>query len=262
MFSINENCLEMDFEYLKMVLNDFTIKQLFVINWLNNSLDININNRSSTILYLLLQFYDEDMKIWTPLKVEQALMAIGELEFLNRMEEKKLDGILRTYLISEKCSNNFVQPYINKCCGSNLKMIVGRNITVFNNSESYIATTRDGYCEACKRKYSHNFFIEDKQKFVTYESIVNSELIYFGGDYAYEKFLIKWLSNCILYLHSGFENFAKCYNETRKSMRSNFNSDTENLSPTRIQDFWFLYNFVILSFFYTNKRMLKIPHSW
>ncbi|CAM2728125.1 unnamed protein product [Rotaria socialis] len=251
----------MDFEYFRMVLNDFTMKELLIINWLDNNLDKSINDRQSKILYLLLEFCDDDMKEWTILKVEQALMAINELGFLNRNEEKKLDICLRTYLRSEKCSNIIVTPFVKICCGSRLNMSTGRNITVFNNNNSYIATIMTGYCEECKRKYSHNYFIEDKQKFVTHESILDSQIVYLGGEYAYEKTLIKLLSNSILYLHSGFENFTKCYNETKNSNTNNLDSNEGNLSPTRLQDFWFLYNFVTFSFFYANSEQLKIPSS-
>jgi hypothetical protein len=77
--------------------------------------------------------------------------------------------------------------------------------------------------------------------------------VYFGGEYAYEKPLIKWLSNAILYLHSGFENFCKCYNETRKATHNNLDYNEGSLSPTRMQDFWFLY---------TKSTELRIPFSW
>ena len=39
-----------DFDYLKIVLDDFTLKQLFVINSLDNKLDKNIPGRNAKIL--------------------------------------------------------------------------------------------------------------------------------------------------------------------------------------------------------------------
>lgn len=261
-FLIFESCLEMDFEYLRIVLNDFTMKQLFVINWLNNKLNDSIGNRSTKILHLLNEYCPNDLKGWTALKVDQALMAISELGFLNRDEEKKLNDNLYAYLNSEKCSNNILRPCIETCCGSRLKMSPGRNITVFNNNQSYIAMLPIGDCERCRRKYSHNYFLENKQKFITNESIFDKQVMYFGGGYGYEKSFIKWLSNSILYLHSGFENFAKCYNETKKLACTSLQSGEESLSPTRLQDFWFLYNYIVFSFFYTDVKILRIPDSW
>ena len=252
----------MDFEYLHMVLNDFTMKQLLSVNWFNNNLDANIDNRQSKILYLLKEYFDEDLKGWTTLKVEQALMAIEEIGLLGRNEEKKLEMCLLTYLKSEKCSNTIVTPFVEVCCGESLSKSIGRNISVFSNDKSYNATLMDGHCVRCKRKYSHNYYIEERQKFVTYESVLESKIMYFGGDYAYEKPLINYLSNSILYLHSGFENFTKCYNETKKSHPNDIYCNQENLSPTRLQDFWFLYNFITFSFFYGDSKILKIPRSW
>jgi hypothetical protein len=261
-FLISENCLEMDFDYLKIVLNDFTLKQMFIINWFNNNLDKNIQDRHSKILHLLRRCCDEDLKEWTTLKLEQALMAINELGFLSRNEEKELNASLCSYLTVGKYANTIAEPYVQKCCSIKLDMNIGRNITVFSINNSYSGAVMNGYCQICKRKYSHNYFINDKKKFVTYESMFNSHLIYLGGEYAYEKSLIKWLSNSILYLHSGFENFSKCYNETRKTTCDNLDHNEGDMSPTRIQDFWFLYNFVTFSFFYTNKKILKIPLGW
>jgi hypothetical protein len=141
-------------------------------------------------------------------------------------------------------------------------MKIGRNITVFNIKNSYPATLINGVCHVCGKKYSHNYFTDGKEKFVVYESIFDSHFVYLGGEYGYEKSLIKLLSNAILYLHSGFENFSKCYNETKNSTCNNLDDDEGNLSPTRIQDFWFLYNFITFSFFYINKKTLKIPFTW
>ena len=252
----------MDFDYLKAVLHDFTLKQLFVIHWLHNKLDKNMHDRSAKVLHLLRIHQNEELNEWTTLKIEQALMAIDELGFLNQNDEKYLAEDLCTYLTEEKCSNVILEPYVNKCCGNRLKMNTTRKITVFGIDNLYTAAIINGVCHICKRKYSHNYFIDGEEKFVTTESIFGSSLVYMGGDYGYDKSLIKWLSNSVLYLHSGFENFCKCYNETRKWTCNNPSSNEENISPTRLQDFWFLYNFVIVSFFYTDRTAIKIPSSW
>ena len=252
----------MDFDYLKVVLNDFTMKQVFVIHWLHNNLDKNMHDRNARILHLLQMHLNDELNGWTTLKIEHALMAIDELRFLNKNDEKQLAEDLCTYLTKEKCSNVILQPYVNKCCDSRVKKNIGRKITVFGINNIYTTTIINGVCHTCKRKYSHNYFIEDEEKFVTTESIFGPSLVYMGGDYGYEKSLIKWLSNSILYLHSGFENFCKCYNETRKWTCNDRSSNEENISPTRVQDFWLLYNYVIVSFFYTDKTVIKIPSSW
>jgi hypothetical protein len=257
------NDLEMDFDYLKIVLNDFTLKQLFIINWLDNNLDKNLQHRNEKILRLLSEHCNESLHDWTALKIGQALMAINELGFLNQSEIKKLDSTLCTYLLIEKCPNTIVKPFVKECCDKKLDMKLERNITIFTISKSYPATMMNGTCNVCRRKYSNNYYIDGKQKFVTYESIFGNELVYFGGAYGYAQSLIKWLSNSIQYLYSGFENFSKCYNATQKWMVDNLGHKNEaNLSPTRIQDFWFLYNFVTISFFYTNKKILKITSTW
>lgn len=252
----------MDFDYLKVVLNDFTLKQLFVINWLHNNLDKNIQDRNAKILHLLRMHYNEELNEWTPLKIDQALMAIDELGFLNKNDEKQLADDLSIYLTKERCSNVILEPYVNQCCGNKLKMNIGRKIIVFGIDDSYTATVINGVCHICKRKYSHNYFIDGEEKFVTTESIIASSLVYMGGEYGYERSLIKWLSNSVLYLHSGFENFCKCYNETRKWTCNDRSSNDENISPARLQDFWFLYHFVIVSFFYTDRAIIQIPSSW
>ncbi len=262
MFLGLENYLEMDFDYLKIVLNDFTLKQLFFINWFNNNLDQNLQHRNEKILHLLRKHCDEDLHDWTPLKIDQALMAINELGFLNRSEVKQLESNLCAYLTMEKCPNTILKPYINECCEKKLDMSFGRNVTIFGISNSYPATIMKGTCNICKKEYSHNYFTDGEQRFVTYQSIFGNEIVHFGGNYGYEKSLIKWLSNSILYLYSGFENFCKCYNATQKWVGNNLDGIERKLSPTRIQDFWFLYNFVTISFFYTNTAVLKITSNW
>ena len=252
----------MDFDYLKLVLNDFTLKQLFIINWLNNNLDNNMQDRNEQILNILREHSTEQLKEWTTVKIGQALMAINELGFLNRNEEKELDVNLRSYLTVKKRVNVIIEPYVKKCCGKHLHMTIGRNITVFAINKSYAAAIMNGVCQTCDRKYLHNYFIAGKQKFVTTESIFNSRLIYFGGEYAYESSLIKSLSNSILYLHCGFENFCKYYNETKNQTLDKIIHDQSSLSPTRLQDFWFLYNFVTFSFFYTKTTTIQIVFSW
>jgi hypothetical protein len=257
-----ENYLEMDFDYLKIVLNDFTLKQLFVINWLNNNLDPNLQYRNEKILRLLSEHCNDHLHDWTALKIDQALMAINELGFLNRKEVKQLDSMLCNLLTMEKCTNTIVKPFVNECCNKKLHMTFGRNVTIFNINNSYPATMMTGTCNRCKKKYSHNYFTDGKQRFVTYASVFNNSLVYFGGKYGYEKSLIKWLSNSILYLYSGFENFSKCYNATQKWLGNYLDNIDGKLSATLIQDFWFLYNFVTISFFYTNTTTLKITSTW
>jgi hypothetical protein len=121
------------------------------------------------------------------LKIEHALMAIGELKFLNRNEEKELAEELHAYLTINKCSNKIVEPYVNKCCDNKLKMSVGRIITIFGINNSYTATTLSELCQICKRKYFHNYFIDGKEKFVTRESIVHGQLVYMSGEYGYGR---------------------------------------------------------------------------
>ena len=252
----------MDLECLQMVLNDFTVKQLSIISWLDSNLDKNMEDRNVNILNLLRKYCNEELDEWTTLKIEHALMAIGELKLLNRNEEKELAEELHNYLTTNKCSNNIIEPYVNKCCSNKLKMSLGKIITIFGINKSCTATTMCGLCEICKRKYFHNYFIDGKEKFVTCESIDHGQLIYMGGIYGYEKPFLKWLSNSILYLYSGFQNFCKCFNETKRWTCNSSHQNEENLSPTCLQDFWFLYNFITISFFYTNRTILKIPFTW
>lgn len=175
-------------------------------------------------------------------------MAIEELEFLNKQQENKLNEQLHDYLTMKKCSNDIIKPYAKSCCNKDLSMCNERNITVFSIDRSYCATTMIGFCQSCKRKYLHNYSVHNRQKFVTHHSIFDSKIVCFGGDYGYEKSLIKWLSNSILYLHNEFENFSKCYNESKKSICNNRNYSSVKVSPAIIQDFWFLSNFTTIFF--------------
>ena len=252
----------MDFDYLQVVLSDFTLKQLFVIHWFDKNLDEGTQDRHSRILDLLREYCEEDFKDWKSIRISQALMAINELGFLGRNEEKNLDEKLRTYLRSEKCSSTVVGPYIETCCDSRLKMSTGRKLTIFGMNHTYTGTAMIGDCGACKRKYFHNYYIVNKEKFVTRKSIFGSRLVHLGRDYVYDKTLITWLTNSILYLHAGFENFSKCYSQTKKLVFDRVDYDEGDMSPTRIQDFWFLYNFIVFSFFYADINVLKIPVNW
>ena len=211
----------MDFTYLKLVLHDFTLNQLFIINWFNNNLDKNWKDRISIMPDLLNECDPMAKEKWSIIKIEQVLMVIDGLGFLNKEKENDLQSKLHNYFASKQRPDAKVEPYIKHCCNKKLKMLQGRNITVFNINGSYRSTMVNGYCEKCQKKYSHNYFIEKGGKYVTCNSIFNDNLIYFGGDYAYEKDLIQWLSNCILYLYSGFENFTNCYNATNNSYCSN-----------------------------------------
>ena len=252
----------MDLDYLELVLKDFTLKQLYIINWLNNQLEKNIEGRHSKIWDVLREYCGAVLNGWTPLKVEQALMAVSELGFLNRNNETELNKCLKTHLTKVKTANISIEPYVKTCCGIQLKIKPGRDITVFGMNKSYLSTTMNGDCSICHKRYAHNFFISGKERFVTYESVCGSQIIYFGGDYGYEKSFIKWLTNSIMYLYSGFENFAKCYNATKDSCCHEIDDNGAILSPTRIQDLWFLYNYIISSFFYMEISILKIPFSW
>lgn len=251
----------MDFIYLELVLQDFTLKQLSMINWFNNNLDDNVQDRYSKILDLLRQAVDVDLTDWTPLKIKQGIMAATELGFIGRDQERKMRTELKSYLMSSKTANNSIKPYTNRCCSSDLKIVSGRNIKVFGVYYSYTSKTMTGICAKCNSRFSHNFLINDKGKFVTRESFSNNNIIYFGGDYAYERSFIQLLTNSIIYLYSGFENFTKCFNATKQSSSGQFDDDS-SLSPTRIQDFWFVYNFINCLFFYTENQEIKIPSSW
>lgn len=251
----------MDLAYLELVLQDFTLKQLSMINWFNNNVDGDIEDRYSKILDLLRQSTDEDLKGWTALKIQQGLLAVKELGFLTRREEKELGNKLKNYCVSKEIANNFAKPYIDSCCGNDLEMISGRNIVVFGVNYSYASKTMIGICKKCHIRYGHNFFSHNNEKIVTRKAFANDDIVYFGGDYAYERPFIKLLTNSIIYLYSGFENFTKCFNATKNSSSTKFH-DTSSLSPTRIQDFWFIYNYVACSFFYTEKEAIKIPFTW
>ena len=251
----------MNLDRLEPVLKDFTLKQLYIINWLNNQLDKNIEGRHSKILDVLLEYCVTALNDWTPLKVEQALMAVSKLGFLNRNDETKLSECLKIHLAKVKTINISMEPYV-KTCGIQLKIKSGRDITAFGMNKSYLSTTMNGDCSICHKRYAHNFFISGKERFVTHESVCRSQIIYFGGDYRYEKSFIKWLTNSIMYLYSGFENFAKCYNATKESHCHEIDDNGAMLSPTRIQDLWFVYNYIISLFFYMEISILKIPFSW
>ena len=252
----------MDFEFVKLVLNDFTLKQLSTISWLNNKLDKNIQHRNEHILQVLREHCAQHLNDWTPVKIGLALIAIDELGFLNQQEENELNESLRIHLEAKNCANTILEPYVKKCCGGQLKVSERRNIKVFGINKSYIGMIRNGECSICGKKYSHNYFTMGEQKFVTYESVFSCNVVYFGGEYAYEHSLMKALSNSVLYLHCGFENYCKCYNETKKWTITKLHDDSSNLSPTRLQDFWFLYNFVTFAFFYTEVTIANIPYTW
>ncbi|CAF1413325.1 unnamed protein product, partial [Adineta steineri] len=218
-------------------------------------------NRNTIIIDLLRECTGEKLEQWTPITIEQSLMAINALGFLNRVEEKLLDTKLNTYLTSKGCSNMIVEPYIKKCCDTKLKMIIGRKIIIFKIDGSYTGTLTYGNCLKCMKQYSHNYFMYQDKKYVTYDSVFSSNLVYLGGNYGYDKKFIRWLSNSILYLYSGFENFAKCYNATNNQISKTVDTANINLCPTRIQDFWFLYNFINISFFYTESTILQVPSN-
>ena len=251
----------MDLVYLQLVSQDFTMKQLSMINWFNNNLDKNIHDRYSKILDLLRQTSDTDLTNWTPLKIQQGLMAVNELGFLSRDQEKDLSVKLKTYFASSESENSSVEPYTKTCCGSDLKIVSGRNIKVFGINYSYRSRMMTGICSKCDKRYSHNFFVNGKEKFVTRESFSNNNVIYFGGDYGYERSFIKSLTNSIMYLYSGFENFTKYFNATKQASAEKLDDDSL-LSPARVQDLWFIYHFINCSFFYTKSQVIKIPSSW
>ncbi|CAF1466501.1 unnamed protein product [Adineta steineri] len=121
----------MDLDYLELVLNDFTLKQLYIVNWLNNHLDKNIEGRHSKILNILREYHGTSLNDWTPLKIEQALMVVNELGFLNRNEEAVLNKNLKVHLKKVKASNISIEPYVKTCCDTQLKIKSGRDITVF-----------------------------------------------------------------------------------------------------------------------------------
>ncbi|CAF1039382.1 unnamed protein product [Adineta ricciae] len=250
-----------DIDYLQLVLSDFTLKQLFYINWFNNNLDIGVANRNMKIIELLRECTGDKLEKWTSITIEQSLMAINGLDFLSRTEEILLDAKLRTYLTSKDCSDTIIEPYVQKCCDTSLTIAFGRKITIFKMDRTYTGTIAHGNCSKCMKQYSHNYFMDQGKKYVTYNSIFNSDLIYLGGNYGYDKQFIVWLSNSILYLYSGFENFAKCYNATNNVFWNTNGIICINLCPARIQDFWFLYNFINISFFYNQPTILEIPSN-
>ncbi|CAF0983908.1 unnamed protein product [Adineta ricciae] len=189
-------------------------------------------------------------------------MAINGLGFLSRTEETLLDAKLRTYLASKDCSDTIIEPYVQNCCDTRLTIAFGGKITIFKMDRTYTGIIAHDNRSKCMRQYSHNYFMDQRKKYVTYSSIFNSDLIYLGGNYGYDKQFIVWLSNSILYLYSGFENFAKCYNATNNVFWNSNGIIYINQCPTRIQDFWFLYNFINISFFYTQPTILEIPSNW
>ena len=84
----------MDFTYLKLVLHDFTLNQLFIINWFNNNLDKNWEDRISIMSDLLNECDPMAKEKWSIIKIEQALMVIDELRFLNKEKENDLQSKL------------------------------------------------------------------------------------------------------------------------------------------------------------------------
>lgn len=251
----------MDTIYLQLVLQDFTLKQLFAIHWFNNNLDESIQDRYSKILDLLRQTTGADLSDWTPLKIQQGIMAAEDMGFISRQQEKEMAQKLKSYLATEKIPNASIKPYTKMCCNRDLKITPGRNITVFGVISSYASKTMIGTCTECNKQYSHNFLLSDEEKIVTREAFSHNEIIYFGGDYAYDKPFIRLLTNSIMHLYSGFENFTKCFNATKHSSSASLTVDS-SLSPMRVQDFWFLYNFIACTFFYTKTRAIKIPRKW
>ncbi|CAF4032595.1 unnamed protein product [Rotaria magnacalcarata] len=226
-----------------------------MIHWFDKNLETNLPDRTSIMLDLLCQWDTKELKKWTTTLIQQSLMVINELGFLNQNEEKRLETQLNNYFTFKDQPRSIVEPFVDTCCNTAMKMIKGRTLLVFKMNGSCRMTLMNAYCYKCRRKYSNNYFIQNGEKYVTYESVFNRNLIYFGGDYAYEKELIRWLTNSILYLYSGFDNFSKCYNASCL----NINKSHVTMCATRIRDLWFLYQFVAVSFFYTREDNLKIP---
>ena len=136
------------------------------------------------------------------------------------------------------------------CCNKILNISIGRNITIFSINKSFRGTIMSGICQTCKRKYSHNYLIANKQKFVTYESVFKQPVSIFLVVIMLMNTHL--LNGCPIQFYIcivGFENFRKCYNDTKKWVVDNLEGEGGNLSPTRVQDFWFLYNFITISFF-------------
>ena len=64
----------MDFNYLKLVLTDFTLKQLFIIHWLDNKLDKNVpTSQRNNITYFLRTHCNQDLKEWTTLTIRTSI---------------------------------------------------------------------------------------------------------------------------------------------------------------------------------------------
>ena len=167
----------MDFNYLKLVLHDFTLNELFIINWFNNNLDNNLEDRISIMSDLLNECDPMAKEKWSIVKIEQTLMVIDELGFLNREKENDLQSKLRNYFTSKERPDIKAESYIKHCCNKKLKMLQGRNITAFKINGSYRSTMVNAYCEKYQKKYSHNYFIEKGEKYVTCNSIFNDNLI-------------------------------------------------------------------------------------
>ena len=142
----------MDFTYLKLVLHDFTLNQLFIINWFNNNLDKNWEDRISITSDLLNECDPMEKEKCSIIKIEQALMVIDELGFLNKEKENDLQSKLHNYFASKQRPDTKVEPYIKHYCNKKLKMLQGRNITVFNINGSYRSMMVNGYCEKCQKK--------------------------------------------------------------------------------------------------------------
>ena len=92
----------MDFTYLKLVLHDFTLNQLFIVNWFNNNLDKNLEDRVSIISDLLNACDPMAKEKWSKIKTKETFLVIGESGFLNREKENNLQNKLRNYFTSRK----------------------------------------------------------------------------------------------------------------------------------------------------------------
>ncbi|UJR12515.1 hypothetical protein I4U23_016690 [Adineta vaga] len=185
---------------------------------------------------------------------------------------------LKTLFISHSCAKEQIMAYNMKCdkheiintsyvtsftntciqCNQLLVRPKTRSITYFKQTGVESALLFEYRCTSinCGITYCGIYYQHPTTDRITITptSILHHEIIYLGGDFAYEKNLITEFTSDLLFNHATFYGFANAYNYRNNLKKQDNTSNLRQLQDKHFQGVWIQYQLACMLFMTSTNR--------
>ncbi|CAF4049255.1 unnamed protein product [Rotaria magnacalcarata] len=262
---------------LILMARTMRLDEIVYVMVLNNFLPKELPNKHSHIMNIINSRFCKSYEIHT---IKTIIEFISTQPTCNQMfQEHDVYEMIENYQNNRPAESDgvyrlYLKPYTTQCiqCKKQLKSTFShRAKTVMSLTKTYQALICTCVCQDCDVEIYPSFYIQNKKKFITIESVKNDEFIYLNGNQIFDQNLLIDFDQQLVQNTVSFEGYTKAYNskiqmiKERQNQQLVFtginNCNTMLLNEKNFQMTWLLINIVKFIFMTTKEKIITIPMS-